>query len=465
MRHARRRPRTRALAAPAVAALAAVLAAALPACGGGGDAPSATPEAEASFAVLQARVLTSQCVSCHSSAAPQGGLALDGASAHAQLVDAQPTHPTARADGLRRVVPGDTARSLLWHKLVWAPGHHARDYGLPMPLGTPAGLTQGELAFVRRWIEAGAPRDGRVADVALLDDRRPQRIPTFEPLPRPAQGIQLRVDSFGVRPNFERELFVLRPLNNASDVFVNRFEFRMRPGSHHLLLYDFDNARSQLCTPSIRALAGVLPGQVRDIRNPDGSMNMLAMAPMACHVFVAGSMTQTYDWRFPEGVALRLPANTALDFNLHYVNKTGAELPGEAYANLHTVDRSQVRFVARPLNLGNEDLVLPPRRRTTVTKEFPVRDSAMTIVALTSHMHALGERFVIRIKGGPRDGQVVYENTDWEHPAMTTFTPALVLRRGEALVSTVTFNNTRDRTVRFGLTSDDEMAIIFGYWY
>ena len=349
--------------------------------------------------------------------------------------------------------------SLLYHKLAWAAGHHARDYGLLMPMGASEGISIGQLEYIRRWIEAGAPRTGSVADVALLADRVPQRAATFAPLAPPARGVQLRVDSFGVRPQFERELFVYRPLRNAAELYVNRIETRMRVGSHHLLLYAFDpENRSFPC--NLRPPADV----VRDIRNADGGMNLINMLPMACHVFVAGSMTQNGDYQFPDGVALRLPANTALDVNVHYVNRTAAEFPGEAYANLHAVDASAVRHVASTLNLANSDIELPPGRRTTLTRAFPARQT-MTVFALSSHMHALGERFVIRVRGGARDGEVVYTNTDWEHPVFITLARPVVLQPGEALVSEITWNNTTSRTVRFGLTSEDEMGIIFGYYY
>jgi hypothetical protein len=414
------------------------------------------------FDRIQTEVLDRQCVSCHTtggSYAVESGLVLEAGKSYAALVGVPAKYPAARADGLRRVMAFKADSSLLYHKLAWATGHHARDYGLPMPMGTAEGISLGQLEYIRRWIEAGAPRTGNVADVALLADRVAQRAPTFAPLPPPARGVQLRVDSFAVRSQFERELFVYRRLNNPAELYVNRIETRMRTGSHHFLLYAFDpDNRAFPC--NLRPPADL----VRDIRNADGSMNLIAMLPMACHVFVAGSMTQTGDYRFPDGVALRLPANTALDLNVHYVNRTAAEFPGEAHANLHTVDVAAVRHVAGTLNLNNGDIELPPRRRTTLVKAFPAKQT-MTVFALSSHMHKLGERFVIRVRGGARDGEVVYENTDWEHPVFTTLARPLVLQPGEALVSEITWNNTTASTIRFGLTSEDEMGIIFGYYY
>ena len=71
------------------------------------------------------------------------------------------------------------------------PGHHSRDYGQLMPMGTTKGLTAGQLEYVRRWIEAGAPRAGHVVDTAVLADARLQSS-SFTPLAAPtAAGLQL----------------------------------------------------------------------------------------------------------------------------------------------------------------------------------------------------------------------------------------------------------------------------------
>lgn len=422
---------------------------------------NAAPVATSSFAKLHERILAPACVSCHTAGhayAVQSGLVLDAPVAYRNLVDGVARWSAAAAQGFSRLVsPGDAGRSFLHRKLLlWDPAQPAT-LGSPMPLGTTS-LSLGQLEFVSRWIDAGAPEHGDVVDASLLDDTTLPAFAPFAPLaPPPAgKGLQLKVEPFSVQPNFERELFVYRRLDNAQPLYVTRFETRMRPNSHHLLLYGFDDS----------VPVGVIPAPdlVRDIRNPDGSLNILDMLPMAYHVFVAGSMTPNGGYAFPPGVALKLPANSGLDFNLHYVNRGSTPLSGEAYANLHTVDSSQVQHVASTLNLPNLDLSLPPRQRTTATRTFTFTQETR-ILTLTSHTHQLGERFVIRIAGGPRDGEVVYDNTEWEHPRIVTFAPPLVLQAGQGLTSIITYNNTTDRTIRFGLTSQDEMGIIFGYAY
>jgi hypothetical protein len=238
----------------------------------------------------------------------QSGLDLARAVAYQNLVGVRATNANARADGMRRVTPFKADSSLLYHKLHWdADHHHARDYGAPMPLGGRS-LSVGQIEFIRRWIEAGAKPTGDDVDTTLLADRTAPSS-TFTPLAPPARGVQLRTDAFQVAPNFERELFLYRRVGNPAALFVDRIEIRMRPNSHHFILYTFDDARSPLC--ALRPPAD----QLRDIRNPDGSPNLPNMLAMACHVFLAGAQSPTSDYRFPAGVALRLPPNFQVDLN------------------------------------------------------------------------------------------------------------------------------------------------------
>ncbi len=422
----------------------------------------AEPEETASFDLIQARILTKSCASsgCHASendgAFKQHGLVLAQGVAYKNLVGAMPKNEEAKSGGLMRVKPFQSELSLLYHKLEPNSSlhHSGKNYGSIMPLGGQP-LYAGEIEFVRRWIEAGAPEKGSVVDEALLDDKTPSLAAEFEPLapPKVSEGYQLKIDLFSISPDFEREVFVRRAIGNTAEIFVNRIALRSRPNSHHMVLYDF---RDRNMLPALN--------QVRDLRNANNTLNLQTVYEMSNHVFLGGGTLSNQDYTLPEGIAIKLPANYSIDLNAHYFNKTTGALFGENYINLYTTDKSKVQHVVQMLDLQNQSLDLPAKTRKTFTKSWTF-DKAGHVVMLTSHNHKMGEKFVIKIKGGAKDGQVVYESTDWEHPLIKNFTPALELKKGEGLTSEITYFNTSDKVIRFGLTSEDEMGIIFGYYY
>ena len=181
-------------------------------------------------------------------------------------------------------------------------------------------------------------------------------------------------------------------------------------------------------------------------------------------IFFGGGTDVNSDVTLPVGVALKVDPLTPLDLNAHYFNKTNLLLKGENYVNFHTIPVSNVQFVAKTLDLNNLDISIPAGQRKTFSKTFTF--TAVTrVVMLTSHFHRFGEKFNIKIAGGPRNGELVYTNTDWLHPFVKPFLTPIVLQPGEGLTSEVTYYNSSSKAVAFGLTSEDEMNIIFGYYY
>ena len=269
----------------------------------------------------------------------------------------------------------------------------------------------------------------------------------------PGEGFQMKVDKFEVAPNFERELYVRREIGNKADIYVNRYKLKSRSNSHHMVVYDF---KDKNLMPALNL--------VRDLRNPNNSLNLLTVITAGNHIFLGGGSDSQAEYIFPEGTALLLPANTSVDLNPHYFNKTNSVLYGENYVNFYTIDKAKVKNVVQMLDLTNTNIPIPAGERKTFSKSFTF-NTANKIVMLTSHTHKLAEKYVIKIKGGARDGEVVYETTDWEHPLVKNFKEPLQLLKGEGLTSEVTYFNNTNKAVNFGLTSDDEMNIIFGYYY
>jgi hypothetical protein len=146
------------------------------------------------------------------------------------------------------------------------------------------------------------------------------------------------------------------------------------------------------------------------------------------------------------------------------VNKSGEPIVGEAYVNFYTVAKSQVQHVMKTIDFSNTGLNLLPKQRTTAVKSFTFEKN-VRVLTLTSHMHKLGEKFVIKIFGGSRNGEIVYTSNDWQHPDIINLKTPISLKAGEGFTSEITYNNTTDQAVKFGLSSEEEMGIIFGYYY
>ena len=430
-----------------------------------GVSPAPQAKEIASFDLLQDKLLTPTCATsgCHLSEKDanfaQHGLILVKGKSYANLVGVPAVNAVALAKSNPRVKRFSSNESLFYHKLVWDLSHHGlANYGAPMPLGGKP-ISKGQLSFVQKWIDAGAPLAGEVADPTLLDDQTPSFVEdaNFKPLPSPAEegksGVQLKVERFVVPPNFERELFVRRPLNNAAPVYVSRIKLKSRSNSHHMVIYDFRNK-------------AVLPkeDEIRDLRNLDNSLNILTFLQMSNHIFLGGGTDPNSDYTFPDGMALQLPANASVDLNPHYFNRTKENLFGENYVNLYTVPAEQVKKVVQMIDFGVTSFTLPANQTTTITRDFKF-DKDVVVVSLTSHFHAKGKLFQIKIKGGSRNGEVIYENTDWEHPKVINYAAPIELKAGEGLTSVVTYVNDTAKDISFGLTSEDEMNIIFGYYY
>lgn len=411
-----------------------------------------------SFEIIQEKILNISCAvsGCHASSSDPGfathGLILAPGKSYANLVGITPKNSAAAALGMKLVKPSDIENSFLIHKIECEPGHHSTtaNFGANMPMGGNF-LTKGQVAFIKAWIAKGASaKDGSISQSLLNDTAVCQ--PSIIPLeaPKVGTGFQMKIEPFDIAPNFEREIFIRKNTPNTQTAYVNRIQMRGMSNSHHLVVYSF---RNSLLLPTENIL--------RDLRAPNGMINLEYLQN---HIFMGGGTDVNTDFSLPEGVALKISPSTPLDLNAHYFNKTSSTLKGENYINFYTVPENNVKNIAKTFDLNNLEIILPPGERKTLIKNFTFNE--LTRVALlTSHFHKLGEKFVIKIYGGARNGEVIYSSSDWEHPATVAFTTPIALKPGEGLTSEVTYYNKTNKTVTFGLTSEDEMNIIFGYYY
>ncbi len=437
----------------------------LGACGTTEETPS-DPLANytSTYEIIQGEIWDVSCVSCHSPGttfAKQSNLILSAEVSYEQLINRTPNNAAAKADGLQLV--GDKGieslyKSFLWEKInVHDQEHFYEDhpqYGSLMPLGAP--LTNGEIEFIRQWIINGAPKEGEVVDRAILADTTRFEEAPFEPLALPTEGLQFHLGPFDVPANTDREMFSYQALNNSAPIFVDEVEFSMRPGSHHFILYNYTADIPELFIPK--------SDRIRDVYDDKGEYVLSTLVVMAYHQFVAGTQWPRMRYAFPEGVALRIPANSGFDMNAHYANKTDEVVKGEVYANIHTTKEEEVVHVAEILNLNNTNITLPAKTKTTLEKTFTFEEER-TIFQLWSHAHSHMTEFRVYAIGGENDGKLVYISYDWEHPPILQMDPPLVIPANGGLRLETTYDNQENRTLNFGLRSTDEMMILFGAYY
>ncbi len=423
-------------------------------------------QAPSTWGTMQTRVLDRYCVGCHAVGgyppAVQTGLILTADSAYRKLLNVRPYNIAAVSDSLVRVstlggLPG-LAKSYFWHK-VNAPNspNLPQGYGSVMPLGLPF-LTNGELAFVNRWISGGAPEAGIVpgADTTLFNDTT-RFLANFEPLPPPASGIQLHVGPFNVWSSvYDREFLYYVPYATNRNLFINRYQIRYRSGSHHMILYNYPvgtGTRTPHVYRDIRDSLGAILPPIFELASIFGTQNFI------------GSQTAELEYSFPPGVALVLPPGTGFDFNIHSVNRSGQTRTGEAYVNLHTIDSTQVVHLAIGGSFSNNNnIFIPPNQTTTITRTFRITQN-INLTQMWSHAHQRMIEFKVVGVGGAHNGNLVYYSNDWEHPPLLSFRTPLRFLRGDSVRLIVTYHNPTPNPIRGGLLSTDEMMMLFYFGY
>ncbi len=281
-----------------------------------------------------------------------------------------------------------------------------------------------------------------------FDDYNLAEIPTdFQPLVKPAtgKGFQIHIAPFPIQANYEREFYVRKMLGNTEEVYLNGFEMKARPGTHHMIAYSF--GKDDILPESNVMYDQNMPNNKLAFRAVSGSGGALFQSPQA-----------NYKFDLPAGYALTMAPNTSFLMNSHYFNTTDKTRFGEMYVNFYTTAKSNVKQLLEVEYLSPETISLPAGKTTTMVTDY-IMEKETIIPMMLSHYHKRGEKFEVRIKGGSRNGELIYESTYYDDPKVVTFSPALVLKAGEGLTSTVIYKNTTNRTLTWGVTSEDEMNI------
>jgi len=172
---------------------------------------------------------------------------------------------------------------------------------------------------------------------------------------------------------------------NDQSVYYYWRQYRMRPGSHHLIVSSAGLGGRRL---------GGTQNSAKD--NPDRGV----IAPEN------------------QGVGMQLAANTPISMSLHYLNFTDKPIIKEVWVNFWYRDPSEVTEAAKEM-FSMAPMGISPGQHVLVHGTCPI-SGAGRVLTLYGHVHANNHRFTAwRTRGAQQ--QPVYEMYDWEHPLVLEY--------------------------------------------
>lgn len=422
-------------------------------------------------------------VGCHSGSSPSANLNLkesgDMAAVYDNIVGVNPINPAALAKGYKLINKGYPERSFLLRKCATPSWDAAITLelaeGNSMPDG-PGALDEDEIELIRQWINFDAPETGSVVDPQLLHDYYNGlgmdriEIP-LTPEEEGLSGYQVHMGPFFLEPLSEVEYRWKYDLQEPDSLEVYRTESFFNDESHHFILYKFGStsAANNVGTGYRAATLGEL---------------------------FSFDLDQVTAWQdplnneLPDGAAYKWQSNTVLDNNYHILNyDADSVLAAEAYINVYTqpIGTADVEMlsVLIPINalealIGNgsigQDLIIPNDGQPhTFTYPFaiPIQVPDWHIWNLWAHTHATGVDYDVYLRNANgTKGQQIYEgfydptytfptgSFDWAHPPLRHFDPLLQVNMSNGLIQEAVYVNNTTDTIRWGLTTEDEMMLI-----
>ena len=271
-------------------------------------------------------------------------------------------------------------------------------------------------------------------------------------LRKPRHGFQTRMTSFVVQPGVDREgcEYVVTPNRRPMD--VTAFELKVTPGTHHFVLWEYlgkDHSPADFWTGIQYATA------------------CTGLGPRDSFVSNANlfGMVTTKQIRFPPGVAVRLEPHAIVYPNLHFHNYTAAPITTQAVFNLIPARPGSVKHHAQTIVVGSLNIKIPAQGSASLTGEWRA-PANINLVQISTHQHHRGTRMTVhQIDVAGNDVGELVTSPDWEHPAVRWYYTAKTIHAGEGLRFTCEWSNPDDHPVHFGVTTEDEMCFVGGYFY
>ena len=259
-----------------------------------------------------------------------------------------------------------------------------------------------------------------------------------DPLSPPERGVQITSGPVVIPAGTELTVCVFFDLPTEAEIPVVKFEQTNSGFVHHFILFkagsEFEPGTDECPGTLFVTHPPVYPG-TRD----QGAFDM------------------------PEGIALPIAARQGMILQMHLLNATDAEVVEELRMNLHSGDPALEYTRAGVLGASDFLFSIPPHSKHTETQRCRII-GGIELFALTSHSHARTESFDVLadLEGGETS---IYHSESWSEPDVAHYEPVLSMGALSYLEFSCTWFNESDEAVGYGGSAEDEMCMMFGYYY
>jgi hypothetical protein len=305
-----------------------------------------------------------------SSVPPASGIAGSASSAAGAAGAASPVAPVVAAAGTTAVPAAGAAAPLQPVTPASAtptPAQPAAPLAPATPTAADAGVATNECGLHTQWLGD---------EYCILP-------------PPPDKGFQIHIGpndydnpdaKFIMQPGAETVENIAETSGNSSDVYYYYRQYRMRPGTHHLIL-------------STAGIGGKRLGGSQNLSHDNPENGVIA----------------------PEnqGVGMKLAASTPLTVNMHYINLTEKPILKEAWVNVWYRDAKDVTEPANEM-YSFAPINIPPGQHVLLHGTCPITGTGR-LLSHYGHRHANNLRFSTwRERGTQKD--LIYEDYNWEDP-------------------------------------------------
>jgi hypothetical protein len=268
----------------------------------------------------------------------------------------------------------------------------------------------------------------------------------------------------------EKEDCFLINSENTESHYVNQYAGRMRPGSHHMILWGLTEDPA---APRTRGLGSCNGSATLGSSFYLGAQNLRIDIP---------DLSNKPD-PVEEVSARPLPADQLFSIDMHYLNRTMEPVLRESWINMYYADPSLITKEAKAIFLVAPNINLPPHSTGTVVAGGCAAPKARSIRLLNGHFHQYGQRFSVYRKKVGAERELVYDSFNWADPYIAPYTGSAInpepnrdlgisggmsgplqLAAGDSLEWECEMDNPADVTVRMGETGADQMCILFGMY-